>query len=378
MSYFSPHFLLETSSTGSLLPDVLEKIRARRKRKLAIMLPVMMANLPKKGQGRQQAIPTVSPSKVPKMPIKTSAVQPEISRPIKSATSTSIAGTSRLKTNRCDMDEMKANAIEDCSGHGVDNSVMDHDYCSAGSSLTVDNEVEITLDALTDIDVSCVGNEVDVLEQHSCDNGISDEASSSGVSDVGPMRNLTCDDLEEGEVMDDGTNNNVCDNEPTGKENENRRQKFTMLKRTSSSKRHYREKRDESPVPTSDKYFDKLPSYCTDLSMPIKLPKKKPDSQKEITLLDYISRDPSPTRDLSAAYSKLPAYHSCFTNSTRYDGHSTKETVTEKDDEYPKSYRKRDSRSRSYSRSRSRSRDRGRSRRKRSYSSESGSSSDSR
>ncbi|XP_041368734.1 peroxisome proliferator-activated receptor gamma coactivator 1-alpha-like [Gigantopelta aegis] len=367
----------ESTQPLGLLPEVLEKIRARRKRKLAIMLPVMMASIPKKDQGRQP-LSTASPSKVQKTSAKSCTAQPKTSVTEKSCTSTSNP-CSRLSASTVNMDDIKTG-----TGVNVDSSVVDHDYCSTGSSLTADNEVEIMLDANTDIDAGCVGSEIEISEQLSCDSGINGSFDSSGLGSVGPMRNLTCDGLEEGEVVDDNGNiNDVGDNVLGDKENErSRSQKYTLLKKTSGGKRHYRERHEESPMIMSDEYFDKLPSYCTDLSMPAKPPKKKPDSNKEITLLDYISRDPSPTRDSAATYSKLPAYHNCFTNSTRYDGCMSKEPVTKKNKKYLRTYRTRESRSRSrsFSRSRSRSRssDRGRSRRRRSYSSDSGSSSDSR
>ena len=64
--------------------------------------------------------------------------------------------------------------------------------------------------------------------------------------------------------------------------------------------------------------FDKLPSYLTVLSLPNKLYNKGDSKQLLMTNDHFPQRDPSPERD-SSQYNKIPAYHNCFTNSTKYD-----------------------------------------------------------
>lgn len=96
------------------------------------------------------------------------------------------------------------------------------------------------------------------------------------------------------------------------------------------AKRNYRKRaamKESEADESNDKYFDKIPSYYTALSIPSKINQKKEKEAHKvmnsgITLQDFIVRDPSPTRDVSM-YNKLPAYHNCFTNSTKYDSTST-------------------------------------------------------
>lgn len=212
-------------------------------------------------------------------------------------------------------------------------------------------------------------------------------------------------DLEDGEINDlDFDKENQNDSRDSGIH-----EPFTSSEKTrqSRTKRNYRNKREDSPERTGDeKYFDKIPSYYTALSLSSKPPKKnstKPVNQSRITDHDFIQRDPSPTRD-STLCSKIPAYHSCFTNSTKYDsraGNNDELSIDfSQDSKLSSGYSSRSyspsdmvissrhcsrSRSRSWSRSRSRSRSgspnnssklrdrrmRGRRRRRGSYSSDS-------
>ncbi len=91
------------------------------------------------------------------------------------------------------------------------------------------------------------------------------------------------------------------------------------------NKRNYRRREVCSPLqrpnlPDNDQFFDKLPNYFTALSRPEKHLSKKTDTV--VRLVDNSvpdrDRDPSPDHD-EPVYNKLPAYFSCFTNSTKYD-----------------------------------------------------------
>lgn len=73
---------------------------------------------------------------------------------------------------------------------------------------------------------------------------------------------------------------------------------------------------------TSEKYIDKLPSYYTVLSLPARGLTHHVQTSADIIVgssgLPRRDRDPSPDRS-NPVYNKLPSYHSCFTNSTKYD-----------------------------------------------------------
>lgn len=79
--------------------------------------------------------------------------------------------------------------------------------------------------------------------------------------------------------------------------------------------------KSKDDISESAQLFDKLPSYCTALSIPSKAVRKTAScvtTSGGITVNDYFERDTSPFRDPST-YSKLPEYCSSFINSTRYD-----------------------------------------------------------
>ncbi|XP_076101307.1 uncharacterized protein LOC143071098 isoform X3 [Mytilus galloprovincialis] len=142
----------------------------------------------------------------------------------------------------------------------------------------------------------------------------------------------------------------------------------SSAKKQQNNKRNYRKRdREESPEIESGNYFDKIPSYYTALSRKHSQKKSKTsgsdkplgNSSFEDTLQ---SNNPTPHMD-SSAYSKLPAYYSCFTNSTKYDVDNSKGFDSSQDSRssgyssIPSSYRSR-SPSPSYERSPSRSRSR--------------------
>lgn len=161
-----------------------------------------------------------------------------------------------------------------------------------------------------------------------------------------PQTGPTCDprdilDLEDGEIMDefdivekDGNQSmNVTRENPHLKENASRKEENAASKSCVSTQRGMRfgarnyRKRDECPfVEEEDKYFDKIPSYYTVLSLNgVKQSKSKKENvaPKEntcggISIQDYFEPNPTPQGD-NSVYSRLPAYHSCFTNSTKYD-----------------------------------------------------------
>lgn len=73
--------------------------------------------------------------------------------------------------------------------------------------------------------------------------------------------------------------------------------------------------------------FDKIPSYYTALVIPTKSGRKELTAEglvgNGLSVSDLIPADHSPSHNDTSEYSKLPAYHSCFTNSTKYDGDMT-------------------------------------------------------
>jgi hypothetical protein len=101
------------------------------------------------------------------------------------------------------------------------------------------------------------------------------------------------------------------------------------LRRGSSRKHHAkgshgkRQYRAKERSPTGSQYFDKLPSYFTDLPAPkqpgmpevVSTTKMLVENEDPFPLVD---RDPSPIRE-DPSFSKMPAYFSCFTKSVKYE-----------------------------------------------------------
>lgn len=141
----------------------------------------------------------------------------------------------------------------------------------------------------------------------------------------------------------------------------------SCAKKQLNNKRNYRKRdREESPEVESGNYFDKIPSYYTALSRKHCQKKTKSSaSDKPLgnsSFEDSLQSNPTPDSD-SSAYNKLPAYYSCFTNSTKYDNSkgfdSSQDSRSSGYSSIPSSYRSR-SPSPSYERSPSRSRSRAR------------------
>ena len=84
-----------------------------------------------------------------------------------------------------------------------------------------------------------------------------------------------------------------------------------------------RKRRHEDEVPDcgGGLTFDKLPNYYTALSIPTRVMAGSAARSSSDLIADFLhsERDPSPERKSCSVYDKLPAYHSTFTNSTRYD-----------------------------------------------------------
>ena len=84
-----------------------------------------------------------------------------------------------------------------------------------------------------------------------------------------------------------------------------------------------RQYRGRESTPPDPEYYDKLPTYCTVPSATSVYTHPERGVAAAAVLvpppaLPTIDRDPSPDRR-DPTYDKLPAYHRCFTNSTRYD-----------------------------------------------------------
>ena len=82
--------------------------------------------------------------------------------------------------------------------------------------------------------------------------------------------------------------------------------------------------------------MDKLPNYMTALSIPNKASSGKLSVVRAVHAQQFssecIERDPSPNRIDSQLFSKLPSYHNCFTNSTKYDSVDSLSTMAEPED----------------------------------------------
>ena len=314
--------------------DVLEKIKMANKRKSTILLPMGM---PSK-RGRGQAVALSSTCTTPKLQRILQKSTAEVSKdilvtmdkysPKKDSASTALEILSDEKNI------VNKNYYKD---------ILDHDYCQ--------NVPKTENRAQTDSSL----HEADILE------------------------------LEDGEIPEEfdvvenaeNRTSKLCDSQT--KNDELNKQCISQLKGKKQGGRNYR-KREGSPVcEKDDKFFDKIPSYYTALSLSgTKSSKSKKENivPKEncssgITIQDYFEPNPTPQGD-NSVYSRLPAYHSCFTNSTKYDSNdvsieSKSSSGYSSRSRSPITSRLSSSSSCSRSPSRSRSRDkRGRRRRKRS------------
>ena len=131
--------------------------------------------------------------------------------------------------------------------------------------------------------------------------------------------------LEDGEVLDNEFNEEAENLDQTSRDDSGIAGTFhnSDKNKQQRSKRNYRGRRSESPaMEDTGKYYDKIPSYYTALSLSASKRQKKSESNKShpasVNVQDFFEPNPAPKSD-GSVYSKLPAYYSCFTNSTKYD-----------------------------------------------------------
>jgi len=93
-------------------------------------------------------------------------------------------------------------------------------------------------------------------------------------------------------------------------------------RRAKSSTNQNRKRKHEEEIPDyGGLTFDKLPNYYTALAIPSRVMAGSAARSSSDILADFMhnERDPSPERKSCSVFDKLPAYHSSFTNSMRYD-----------------------------------------------------------
>lgn len=325
------YFTDENEENTTPSKNVLDKIRAGTKRKSTIMLPMGMPA--KRGRGRAMAMPAnCAPLKlqrimVQNLPAATANSSGNLATfkgisllPANLFTATATTGdngdnAAEEVVSKEDLPSKKDVSQEESSSKKEEDKfavnddyfdgICDHDYCqNVPPKITVTESVieevaeEVVVVDSEDKDVVTVDIEVD--------------------EDV--------DELLEKAVSDDLKKNSVVTS------NETRRSRCSafveILKRANIGKRNYRKHTTDSTESPKgeEKYFDKIPAYYTALSIPNKAAKKAKEvayrrtasGRRGITVEDYFARNPSPPRDPSV-HNKLPAYYSCFTNSTRYD-----------------------------------------------------------
>lgn len=315
--------------------DVLEKRKSSIKRKSTILLPMGM---PSK-RGRGQAIALKPSSTTPRLQRILQKSSAEISQDIL----LTMEEYSPKKEAACISSDILSEE-KNTVNKNYYKDILDHDYCQ---------NVPKSEDKLQ---AGSPSHPTDVLE------------------------------LEDGEILEefDGVekeeNNDIKNKHcvSQAKKSESNKPGISQQKGKKQGGRNYR-RRDESPVcEKDDKYFDKIPSYYTALSLNgAKQSKSKKENivPKEnvnggISIQDFFEPNPTPQGD-NTVYSRLPAYHSCFTNSTKYDTNdvsleSKSSSGYSSRSRSPNLSRRSSSRSLSRSSSRSRSRDRRGRRRKRS------------
>ncbi|XP_064601909.1 uncharacterized protein LOC135467914 [Liolophura sinensis] len=278
---------------------VSEKLKCGTKRKGAILLPMGVPC----GRGSRQsaAIPVhCSSPKLQKILHKTSSLA-EQQPPSDTAVKASSPPTSSSSDG-----EVSSSYYDDIS---------DHDYCqnfphSAAPPNTSEKKIE---------------NEV---------NPPRNVVLSSSVPDTSSQQVLQLHDPESS-VFSVTFKKCSADNKGVLKE------KFTNLKHKITHKeykhrhRNYRKKEERVEFPEdSGQFFDKIPSYISNLSRPTKPPKKDQKNDKDqpscgMKVTDFIQREISPSvHSHSEVYNKLPAYHNCFINSTKYDSSSASNSLS--------------------------------------------------
>lgn len=254
-----------------LSDDVIKKIRAlKAKKKSTIMLPMGMPS--KRGRGSAMAMHSSSaPQRLQKIVASNlsdnSGVKVDMIVPSKSA---------MLKVEK---------TTEVCANYYRD--IPEHDYCQNVPKQSSDSNATKTK---PENSVPVSFPEEDILDLEDKD---------------------AWSDKENDENNDSGINESFASNVSSKKPS------------NGSENRNYRKRgREESPEIETGNYFDKIPSYYTTLSSKHKRKKTK----NSIGINAVVNHDieahlpQNPTQDKdSSAYSKLPAYYSCFTNSTKYD-----------------------------------------------------------
>ncbi|XP_062585446.1 peroxisome proliferator-activated receptor gamma coactivator 1-alpha-like, partial [Saccostrea cucullata] len=319
--------------------DALYKIKALNKRKSVILLPMGMPS--KRGRGQAIALkPTSTTPRLQRILQKSSA---EVSQSLLE----SMEKYSPKKQPVCTASDILAEEKTSVNKNYY-RDILDHDYCQNVPRLERNK---------TQSNLNCHPGDVLDLE----DGEIIDEFDDVENEKDKNLTNSTSDGFKNKQnlaLAKDNVSNKSSDSQQKG-------QKF--------SGRNYR-KRDESPVgKEDDKFFDKIPSYYTALSLNgVKQSKSKKENiaPKEdsngggITIQDFFEPNPMPQGD-SSVYSRLPAYHSCFTNSTKYDNNdvsleSKSSSGYSSRSRSPLMSQRSSSRSASRNSSRSRSRDRNR------------------
>lgn len=335
MKILEKNMLMVPSIESPHKKDVLEKIKSSSKRKSAILLPMGM---PSK-RGRGQAIALKPSSTIPRLQRILQKSSAEISQDIL-LTMEEYSPKKEVACISSDILSEEKNTVN----KNYYKDILDHDYCQN------------------------VPKSEDKLHT----------GSSSHLTDVLELEDGEI--LEEFDAVEKEENNEIKNKQcvSRAKRNESNKPGISQQRGKKQGGRNYR-KRDESPVcEKDDKYFDKIPSYYTALSLSgAKQSKSKKENivPKEnlnggISIQDFFEPNPAPPGD-NTVYSRLPAYHSCFTNSTKYDTNdisleSKSSSGYSSRSRSPNLSRRSSSRSLSRSSSRSRSRDRRGRRRKRS------------
>ena len=365
-------------------PQVINKMRESSKRKAAILLP--MGVPAKKGRGSAVPMPISYASKKYQKILQKRAEKSEEKEDVETQQAETLA--SMLTEEAPDMAKaLTAEGSEEEVSAMYYTSISDHAYCQ-------NFNLEQTMEELIAKDMQHnVAKEVvieTVAKEDVCEVEVVEEEMIVGVTET---ESSVLQHLQPGSKKLNTDNLTVVDMDIVD-EDENivqvkRFDKFTsenghvyqmkpseQIEFRDPSKGHKnRSYRRHSPSPESDKeqqYYDRLPTYFSVLKKTNQLGQSENPFSK-ITLNDNLpDRDPSPEREKDSLYDKLPAYYSCFTNSTKFDNGSsgTSQEVQKKSSKLGSTYSSRSvsplfidtqppsrnsSRSRSFSRSRSRS-----------------------
>lgn len=248
-----------------LTSEVLQKLKSSQKPKTTVMLPMMVPS--KRGRGRAMTR----------------------GHPVAMPVNCTPRRLQRVMMQNAELKDSLALSNEDLT------AVMENKAAVVSERLLQENDKEKSVQESRPEKLESTGSEVRIEVQVKTDHDYvkaSDESTSNETGDSQCTFYLG-NEVEEGEVFEDDV-----EVEPRNK---------------NSHGSHV--------VQESGQFFDKLPSYCTALSIPRKQIRKTAScvyASGGITVHDYIERAISPVHDTSA-YSKLPDYCSSFTNSTKYD-----------------------------------------------------------